>query len=78
MMQRAPQTQPLFKKIDNYVFRFDDLLGTRQLFESVQRHQLDHKYLNHHVDESVAIKVIELNSLKSKSWSSSCSQKSTC
>lgn len=27
MMQRAQQTQPLFKKIDNYVFRFDDLLG---------------------------------------------------
>lgn len=27
MINLAPQTQPMFKKIDNYVFNLDDMLG---------------------------------------------------
>lgn len=64
---RTPSNEPICKKIQNYIFKFTDLLGKGN-FSKVYKaqHEITSTLLPFIVDETVAIKIIELNSLKSQ------------
>jgi hypothetical protein len=59
---------PTCKKIQNYIFKFSDLLGQGNFSKVYKAHHEITSTLSSLIslDEVVAIKIVELNSLKSK------------
>jgi hypothetical protein len=54
------------KKIENYVFNYADFLGSGNFSKCYKAtHSITRTFLNY-VEEAVAIKIVELNSLKSQ------------
>lgn len=57
--QAPNDNAPIYKKIQNYIFKFSDLLGQGNFSKVYKAH-------NEVTNEIVAIKIVELESLKSK------------
>ena len=58
--------EPICKKIQNYIFKFTDMLGQGNFSKVYKAHHELTSILYNYIDDIVAIKIIELNSLKSQ------------
>ena len=58
--------EPICKKIQNYIFKFSDLLGQGNFSKVYKAHHEITSNSSIILDEKVAVKIIELNSLKSQ------------
>lgn len=77
-MQSAPANQPIYKKIDNYVFNFDELLGQGNFSKVYRgRHELTSTVQSTQMRRSPSK---SSNSIRSNRRNSKncCSPKSTC
>jgi len=63
---RQPNNEPICKKIQNYIFKFSDLLGQGNFSKVYKAHHEITSNSNSKLDNIVAIKIVELNSLKSQ------------
>lgn len=65
-MNKQPQEGPIYKKIQNYIFKFSDLLGQGNFSKVYRAHHEITSNDSFTSGEIVAIKIVELESLKSK------------
>ena len=63
---KMPSNEPICKKIQNYIFKFSDMLGKGNFSKVYKAHHEITSISMQYSDETVAIKIIELNSLKSQ------------
>lgn len=63
---RPLPNEPVCKKIQNYIFKFSDMLGQGNFSKVYKAHHELTSNKTMIIDETVAIKIIELNSLKSQ------------
>lgn len=63
---RSGNNEPVCKKIQNYIFKFTDLLGQGNFSKVYKAHHEITSINKIYSDETVAVKIIELNSLKSQ------------